>query len=408
MSLPLMDEEFLTNPYPAYDRLQAGGPVHRMLLPSGLKVWAVVSYEESRKALAHPSLSKDIDASVQLGYFDREMSEGGTPRLEHSSVGQHMLNMDPPDHTRLRKLVNRALTARSVKRLEPVIEEISTALLDAVELRAAESADGSVDLVEEYTAKFPVQVLGRLLGITEEHFPVLVSLTAAIMSNDNENAGANMARFGQHLGEMIRLKRADPGEDLVSALIQARDEDAKLSDIELISTVFLLVVAGYETTVNMIGHGLRALLNHPGQLAELRADPSLIPGANEEFLRYEGPGNRATLRFATEPFELGGVTIGTGEYVSVLLGSANRDGAQFACPHQLDVKRSTTGHLGFGHGIHYCVGAPLARLEMEIALRHLLTRFPDLELAVPDAELRWRKSFMMQGLERLPVRLHKG
>ncbi|MFI9364134.1 cytochrome P450 [Kitasatospora sp. NPDC053057] len=406
MSLPIMDEEFMRNPYPAYDALQDKGSVHRMLLPSGLKVWAVVNYEEARIALSHPALSKDIDTSVQLGYFDREMSEGGTPRLEHSSVGRHMLNMDPPDHTRLRKLVNKALTARSVKKLEPVIEAISTELLDAAERKAA-AEGGVVDLVEEYTAQFPVRVLGQLLGISEEHFPVLVGLTAAIMSNDNENAGPNMARFGQHIGEMIQLKRAQPADDLVSALIHARDEEDKLSDIELVSTVFLLVVAGYETTVNMIGHGLRALLNHPEQLAALREDPSGIPAANEEFLRYEGPGNRATLRYATEPFELGGVTVGTGEYVSVLLGAANRDGAQFGCPHQLDVTRSTAGHLGFGHGIHYCVGAPLARLEMEIALRHLLGRFPDLTLAVPDSELKWRKSFMMQGLESLPVRLHK-
>ncbi|MGF1426765.1 cytochrome P450 family protein [Kitasatospora sp. LaBMicrA B282] len=407
MSLPMMDEEFLTNPYPAYRALQEQGPVHRMLLPSGLRVWAVVGYEESRSALSHPSLSKDIDASVQLGYFDREMSTGGTPRLEHGSVGRHMLNMDPPDHTRLRKLVNKALTARSVKKLEPVIEAISTELLDAAEQRAA-AEGGVVDLVEEYTAQFPVRVLGHLLGIGPEHFPVLVSLTAAIMSDDNENAGANMAEFGRHLGELIGRKRAEPADDLVSALIQARDEEERLSDVELVSTLFLMVVAGYETTVNMIGHALRALFNHPEQLAALRRDPGLIAAANEEFLRYEGPGNRATLRFATEPFELGGVQVGTGEYVSVLLGAANRDGAQFGCPHALDVTRSTAGHLGFGHGIHYCVGAPLARLEMEVALRHLLGRFPDLELAVPDADLRWRRSFMMQGLERLPVRLHKG
>ncbi|MBA0052614.1 cytochrome P450 [Streptomyces sp. AJS327] len=403
-----MDDEFLTNPYPAYQALQSGGPVHRMLLPSGLRVWAVVSYEEARTALTHPSLSKDFDASVQLGYFDREMTEGGIPRAEHSSVGQHMLNMDPPHHTRLRKLVNKALTVRSVKKLEPVIEAISSELLDATEAVAAASPDGSVDLVAEYTSRFPVRVLGELLGIDEEHFPVLVGLTAAIMSDDNENARDNMALFGKHITEMIARKRERPGEDLVSSLIQARDEEERLSDVELVSTVFLMVVAGYETTVNMIGHGLRALLNHPEQLAALRDDHSLIPGANEEFLRYEGPGNRATLRFATEPFELGGVTIGTGEYVSVLLGSANRDGTQFVCPHQLDVRRSPTGHLGFGHGVHYCVGAPLARLELEIALRHLLTRYPDIELAVPDSELRWRRSFMMQGLERLPVRLSKG
>ncbi|MBW5484551.1 cytochrome P450 family protein [Streptomyces bambusae] len=400
-----MDEEFLSNPYPAFSALRAAGPVHRMLLPSGLRVWAVVSHEAARVAMTHPALSKDIDTSVRLGYFDREMSAGGTPRLEHSSVGRHMLNMDPPGHTRLRKLVNKALTAKAVERLRPRIEEISAELLDAVEKAAADSADGTVDLVEHYTAVFPVRVLGELLGITDEHLPVLVDLTAAIMSDDNENAGANMARFGEHIGRMIHEKRAAPGEDLISALVTARDEEDRLSDIELVSTVFLLVVAGYETTVNMIGHGLRALLAHPEQLAELRADPSLIPAANEEFLRYEGPGNRATLRFATEPLDLGGVRVEAGEYVSVLLGSANRDEAKFVCPHQLDVKRSTNGHLGFGHGIHYCVGAPLARAEMEIALRGLLTRFPDLSLAVPDAELRWRKSFMMQGLERLPVRL---
>lgn len=406
MSLPIMDDEFLSNPYPAFSGLRAKGPVHRMLLPSGLRVWAVVSHEEARVAMTHPALSKDIDTSVELGYFDREMSAGGTPRLEHSSVGRHMLNMDPPGHTRLRKLVNKALTARGVERLRPTIERISAELLDAVEKAAAESGDGTVDLVEHYTAVFPVKVLGELLGITAEHLPILVGLTGAIMSNDNENAGANMAKFGQHIGAMVQQKRADPGDDLISALVTARDDQDQLSDVELVSTVFLLVVAGYETTVNMIGHGVRALLNHPEQLAAVREDPDLIPGANEEFLRYEGPGNRATLRYATEPLELGGVTVGAGEYVSVLLGSANRDEAKFACPHMLDVTRSTNGHLGFGHGIHYCVGAPLARAEMEIALRDILARFPDLSLAVPDSELRWRKSFMMQGLETLPVRLH--
>jgi cytochrome P450 len=222
-------------------------------------------------------------------------------------------------------------------------------------------------------------------------------------TDDVRNAAKSMY---QALVDLVAAKRAEPGEDMLSALVQARDaDDDMLSERELVAMAFLLLVAGHETTVNLVGNGVLALINNPEQQAELRADRSLLPGAIEEFLRYQGPLNHATLRFTTEPVEIGGVPVPEGEFVVVSLASANRDQRRFADPEELDIHRDTSGHLAFGHGIHYCLGAPLARLEAEIAFTGLLDRFGTIELGVPADELRWRPGNLIRGLERLPVRL---
>jgi cytochrome P450 len=314
-----------------------------------------------------------------------------------------MLNSDPPDHTRLRRLVATAFTMRRVELMRPRIVEITDELLAGLAGRE------QVDLVDDFAFPLPVTVICELLGVPYADREDFRTWSTVLLSAGEIDAvvaaGKNMAAY---LHELIAAKRADPVDDMLSALIQARDDGDRLDEAELVSMAFLLLVAGHETTVNLIANGTLALLQHPDQRAALRADPALLPGAIEEFLRYDGPISHATIRYTTEPVEIGGVTIPGGEFVVIALGSANRDDDRFADADRLDVTRPAGGHLAFGHGIHFCVGAPLARLEGQIAIGRLFDRFPDLALAVDANELRWRHSTLLRGLESLPVRLQGG
>jgi cytochrome P450 len=311
-----------------------------------------------------------------------------------------MLNSDPPDHERLRRLVTKAFTARRIERLRPRIEEITTGLLDAIGDRR------EIDLLDEFAFPLPITVICELLGMSTEGNDDFRRWSNLLLSNASREGVEVAAReMGQALIDLVEAKRADPGDDLLSALVASRDADDRLSEGELVAMAFLLLVAGHETTVNLIGNGVLALINNPEQQAELRADRSLLPRAIEEFLRYQGPLNHATLRFTLAPAEIGGVTVPDGEFVVVSLSSANRDERRFGDPDHLDIHRDAGGHLGFGHGIHYCLGAPLARLEAEIAFTGLLDRFDRIELGVPAEELSWRQGNLIRGLERLPVRL---
>jgi cytochrome P450 len=398
----LLDRDFIQDPHAATELLRAQGPARQVIMPRGLRVWLVTRYAEARAVLADPRLSKD--SSRAHGLFERHSSAKGGVRAAFSrSLAAHMLNTDPPDHTRLRKLVNRAFTARTVSRLRPRIVEITDGLLE--ELARA----GEADLLEAFAFPLPVTVICELLGIPgadrdrfREWSNVLVSAAGP------ERIGRASAEMAEFLTDLVAAKRAAPTEDLLSGLVHVCHEGERLGMAELVSMAFLLLVAGHETTVNLIGNGMLALLRHPDQLAALRRDPSLLPNAVEEFLRYEGPVNLATLRFTTEPVALDGVEIPAGEFVLVSLLSANRDGTRFADPDTLDVRRPAGGHLAFGHGIHYCVGAPLARLEAEIAIGRLLERFGDIRLAADPATLSWRDSTLMRGLETLPVRFGRG
>jgi cytochrome P450 len=319
----------------------------------------------------------------------------------------HKLNLDPPDHTRLRRLVQKAFTPRRVESLRPRVAEIAADLLDATAAAAAADPDGVADLVDQFAFRLPITVICELLGVPARDQDDFREWTSVIVSaaHDRETfqraAGAMFGYFTQLLAD----KRSSPGDDLLSALILARDSGDALSEQELYSMLFLLLVAGFETTVNLIASGTLALLRFPAEMSRLRAVPALLPPAVEELLRYVNPLNHATERFTLEDVPVGDVVIPAGEWVTVVTSSANWDSARFPGADRLDVGRDASGHVAFGHGIHYCVGAPLARLEGEVAFGALLERFPGLSLAVAPGDLRWRPSALIHGLESLPVRL---
>jgi cytochrome P450 len=351
-----------------------------------------------RAALADPRLHKD--------WAGKLTSPDWVPDEVTGYLAVHMLNSDPPDHTRLRKLVTKAFTARRVAGLRPRVEEITGSLLDAIEARTA-AGEATVDLIEAFAFPLPVTVICELLGIPAEDRDRFRQWSNAIVASEGEPGGfraAGAAMF-RYFTELVAAKRVQPADDMVSALVEARDSGDSLDERELIAMLFLLLVAGHETTTNLLATGTLALLMNPAELARLRADPSMLPGAVEELLRYSNPLNHATDRFALEPVEIGGVTIPAREWVLCVTSSANRDPGRFGDPDRLDVGRDAGGHVAFGHGIHYCLGAPLARLEGEVAFGALLDRFPGLSLAADPSSLRWRPSSLIHGLETLPVRL---
>ena len=318
------------------------------------------------------------------------------------AIENHMLNRDGEDHRRLRRLVTKAFTPKMVEQLRPRIQEIADELLDATEGRS------EVDLSAEYAFPLPIIVIAELLGVPAEDRDRFRTWTDAIVSpalgeEAMERFFELMGEFVAYLGEFFAARRAAPADDLVSALLAARDEGEALSEDEMFGMVMLLIVAGHETTVGLIGNAVLNLLTHAEQLARVRDDPSLIPGAVEEVLRFEGPVERALNRWAATDVELGGQTIRRGDLVIVILNSADRDPARFPDADRLDVTRDDTRHLAFGRGSHYCLGAPLARLEAEIALETLLRRRPNLRLAVEPAELEWRATPGFRRLVTLPV-----
>jgi cytochrome P450 len=396
--LPVVGEEFMQHTHSTLEQLRGEGRVCPIVMPRGTPSYLVTGYEDARALLNDPRVSKDSAGAYHL------MAAKIGPENTVSDFGQslvtHMLNADPPDHTRLRKLVNKAFTARTVARLRPRIEEITAGLLDAME------GSDRADLLPAFAGPVPITVICELLGIREEDRGEFTGWSNTLLSSGEAGEMQSAAQsMHAYLVGLVGQKRAEPGQDLLSDLVLTTDEGDSLSEEELVATAFLLLVAGHETTVNLIANATLALLRAPEQLAKLRADPSLLPGAVEEFLRFDGPINIATLRFTTEPIEVGETTIPEGEFVQVSLLAANRDAERFPEPDELDVTRPAGGHVAFGHGIHYCVGAPLARLEAEIALGGLLARFPDLRLAVEPEQLRYRNSTLVHGLKELPVLL---
>ncbi|MFK0159749.1 cytochrome P450 [Streptomyces sp. NPDC090499] len=384
--------ELLADPYAGYARLREAGPVHRVAGTDGLPAWLVTRYEDVRPALADPRLSLDKAHAEPGGYRGLALP----PALD-----ANLLNMDPPDHTRVRHLVSRAFTPGRVALLREPVRRTAEALLDAM------APLGRTDLIAAYAAPLPIAVICELLGVPERDRPDLRSWTDALVVPDparperaKEAVGALLAFFTA----LLARKRAEPADDLLSAMIAVRDEEDRLSEDELMSLAFLILFAGYENTVHLIGNATLALLENPGQLAALRADPARVGPAVEELARYDGPAPLAIRRFPTEDVVIGGVTVPAGETVLLSLAAAHRDPCRFPEPDRLDLDRDATGHLALGHGIHYCLGAPLARLETEIALGALLERFPRLELDVPVAQLAWRPSMRTRGLRALPVR----
>jgi cytochrome P450 len=381
-----------STPHDTLRQLREDQPARLIEMPDGARVWLLSRYEDARQALGDPRLSKRMRRSSLPG-------SGGSP------IGHHMLNADPPDHTRLRRLVSAGFTARRVERLEPRIAAIAAELLDAM------AGSAEVDLIDAYAFPLPIQVICELLGVPSADRDSFRSwsntlVSRGLTSDPRQNDEVRTA-IGQLVGYIVNLladKRSRPGDDLLSALVDGRDDPDRLTEEELVSMVFLMLVAGHETTVNLIGNGVYLLLAHPEQRRRVEADPTLLPAAIEEFLRYESPVQTSTFRVTTEPVSYGGVEIPAGEPVLVSLMSANRDEKLFTESDRFDVARREAGHIAFGYGIHFCLGAALARLEGRIAIGALLARYPALRLAVPVEDLRWRPGMLIRGLARLPVR----
>jgi pimeloyl-[acyl-carrier protein] synthase len=386
-----IDPAFVADPYPTYRRLRDEDPVHQ----SPLGFWILTRYEDVVGTLRDPRFLKEpmiAAVATRLG-------------IQAPTIGLSMLDRDPPDHTRLRGLASKAFTPKVVEGLRPRIQEIVDGLLDGVE-RA-----GSMDLIEEFAYPIPVNVICEMLGVpVEDHeqfkgwsLDLARGLDSILLGPESEVAKRSaVARQGltEYMRGLIAQRRAAPRPDLLSALIAAEEAGDKLSEVELVATCILLLVAGHETTVNLIGNGMLALLRHPEQLRRLREQPTLIGTAVEELLRYDGPVQR-TARTATEDVTLRGRTIPKGEIVMPFIGAADRDPAQFRDPDRLDVTRTENRHIAFGLGIHFCLGAPLARIEGQIAINTLLKRLPNLALAVENPE--YRQSLTLRGLTALPV-----
>ncbi|MFE3258637.1 cytochrome P450 [Nocardia sp. NPDC059091] len=390
--------EFFADPHAHYRCWREHGPVRRVRFPDGVIRWVILDYAAGRAALSDPRLQKA--AAVSDALLSRKR---GVPQSDPNVLAllSHMLNTDPPGHTRLRKLVTRAFTPRRVAALGPRIEEITGSLLDALEGRS------EVDLLREFAEPLPITVICELLGVPlgdRADFQEWTRALVAVAGLDEDRARASEA-MAAYLTQLVRAKAVEPAADLLSALAVPADDGDALTESEQVGMAFLLLVAGHDTTVNLIANGTLALLRNPAQLQALRADPEAIPAAVEEFLRFDGPVNMSTIRHTTEPVTIAGTDIPEGEFVFVALAAANRDADRYPAPDALDPARDTTGHLAFGHGIHFCVGAPLARLEARVAFAALLSRFPDLRLSPTAEALAWHPSTLMHGLHELPVLL---
>jgi len=389
------------DPFPLFARVRELGAVHAVTLADGHTAWLVMSYAEARAALNDSRLSKDMQTA--LASDAAVVAEG----LPGSAFARHMLVVDPPDHTRLRRLVSAAFSVRRIEALRPHVQSIVDDLLDGMAARGPNSA---VDLVAAFAFPLPFTVICELLGVPESERERLGhGLTAMLSPTPTPSEYARAKEASDAVVETLRLlvdaKQRAPGDDLVSALITARDGDERLTQQELLSTIFQLIVAGHDTTASLIGNSVVALLRNPNQLETLRADRSNIAAAVEESLRYDAPVPHSTFRYARQPIEIGDVTIPMGAQVIINLASANRDPAQNPDPDVLDLGRQEARHLAFGHGIHFCLGAPLARMEGQLALETFLRRFPEFRPAVPLAELHWGHGdgLVLRGLAELLI-----
>lgn len=393
----ILDAQFKANPFPFLARLRNSQPVYRTTLPDKTVLWLLTRYEDVYRLLKDERFPKNRRTAMTPAQLRKQP---WVPPM-FRPLERTMLDLDAPDHTRLRQLVHKAFTPRLVEQMRGRVQTLADELLGRV------ARQGEMDLIRDYALPLPMTLITEILGVPTSDRAKFHKWSQAIVSLDQFNATLRVLPaiwlFVRYLRRFFKLRRADPQDDLVSALIQAEEAGDKLSEDELLAMVFLLLIAGHETTVNLIGSGLLALLTHPAELAKLRRAPALIKPAVEELLRYTAPVFMATERYAREDVTLHGVTIPRGGMTLGVIGSANRDEEVFAHPDELDITREPNKHLSFGQGIHFCLGAPLARLEAQIAINTLLAQMPQLHLKVTPESLRWRRSLLLRGLEALPV-----
>lgn len=391
--------DVLRNPHPTLARMREEMPIyHVQHMELGSYPWLVTRYQDGIDLLNDERFTKDYARIPNKG----EPTERDMMMEAAASINRHMLTLDPPDHTRLRGLIHKAFTPNMIRALEGRIQAITDELIDRM------LAKGQFNFISEFAFPLPVTVIAELLGIPHEDQDKFREWSQAIIMGgstgaDMDKVGVAALEFIMYFHEKFDERRADPKNDLITALVQAEDAGEKLDQQELISMVFLLLVAGHETTVNLLGNGMLALLQHPDQKRLLAERPELIKSAVEELLRYDGPVGVSTMRWALEDVDYYGVTIPAGEMVVASLLAANRDPAMFANPNALDITRNPNKHIAFGNGIHYCVGAPLARMEGAIAFNTLLRRVPNLALTVDADELEWNPTILLHGMKAMPV-----
>jgi cytochrome P450 len=406
--LDRVPSDFMQNPYELLAKYRESGPAHEVVFAHGAKVWMVTQYDEVRALTNDPRVSKDGRRMNEL--FSRH--SGGAvvheeEEEEEAGVGfdddlaAHMLNSDPPRHTRLRALVGKAFTPARVEKMRPKIEQVADRLLDAFEGRS------DVDLVSEFAVRLPITIICDLFGMPEEDREQfrLWSLKLVGAGQDPDEVADASKNVVDYANALIDSKRRNPGEDMVSELVRVTDDGDRLTQGELVAMIFVLVVAGHITTIYSIGNTAANLLAHPAELTKLRNDLSLMPRAVDELLRFDGPSGVGTFRFTNDEIKVGDTIVPPGQILALSWHAANRDSSHFPDADRLDIERKPLGSMAFGHGIHYCIGVPLAKMQIEIALSRLISRFPHLRLAVPFQELRWEISALLRGLEALPVRI---
>ncbi|WP_228787327.1 cytochrome P450 family protein [Nocardia terpenica] len=394
-AIETLDDDFYADPHAHYHRWRERGPVLRVHAPEGVVSWLIVGYAEARAALRDPRLCKSANGIAALF---RRTYPGAPANAPLTRLGHNMVNSDPPDHTRLRTLVNKAFTPRAVAALRPKIAESVAALLD----RMAEQHE--VDLLTAFVLPLPVGMICDLLGVPRADQTEFRRWAREMFRIVGAERDAAMETMREYLRELVRAKRAHPGADLLSGLVHARDADDRLTEQELMDTAVLLLISGHGTTVDLLTTGALALLRDESLMRKLRANPAAMPAAVDEFLRFDGPVHLTTVRYTAEPVRIGDIDIPAGEFVHIAVAAANHDPAHFPDPDRLDITRPTDQHLGFGHGAHFCVGAALARMEAEVAFTALLHRFPHLHLALPESDLMWHNNFGFPTLTALPVR----
>ncbi|AZQ75223.1 cytochrome P450 [Streptomyces luteoverticillatus] len=400
-----LDADFTRDPFPELARLREAGPVHRVKLPNGTERWLITRYDEVMAALADPRLSNELARGLAKVLPPEPLPPSWQVALRTSALlGRAMANLDPPDHDRLRKLVVRAFSAKRIEGMRSRIQEITDELFDAL------AGQSEFDLVEAVSNQLPITVICELLGVPSSDAD-LFRTAARVLGGfvpDDEAARRTIEAldaFDAYVRSLVTARRAEPGPDLFSELAKVPEDGQGLTDDELVSMAGLLLFGGYETSAQLISSAVLSLLRHPDQLAAVRADSSLLAGAVDEVLRFEGPVNPGLNRYALEDVEIGGVTIPQGSYVVLGVAAANRDPRHWPEPDRFDVTRTATAkQLGFGYGLHYCIGARLAQLEVEITLATALHRYPKLRLAVPADELHWRAG-SVRGVSELPLRV---
>ncbi|MBZ0282001.1 MAG: cytochrome P450 [Anaerolineae bacterium] len=390
----------LRNLHPILTQMRQENPVYKIThLEMGSYPWVLTRYDDCVNLLKDERFTKDMLRRPGVENMDPK-----NPMVQASmTINRHMLTVDPPDHTLLRSLVHKAFTPRMIRELNGRVQQIADDLINRVQ------GQGEMDFMHDFAVPLPITVIAELLGIPiadQERFRgwTQTIVVEGVSRAGTERVSTAMLEFIMYFHQLFDERRAAPREDLISGLLQVEEAGDKLSSQELVSMVFLLLVAGHETTVNLLGNGLLALLTHPDQMQKLQTHPALMESAIEEMLRFDGPIGLSTMRWALEELEFHGKTIRAGEMVVASLLAANRDPAVFESPDTFDITRQPNRHIAFGHGIHYCLGAPLARMEGAVAFSTVLSRLPNLRLNIDPNAIQWNETLLLHSMKSLPVR----